>query len=176
MVALIGMAAFVLYFYRDEWRKQSGGISPKLYDLLKENARVQDPSALWKASLVFVLVLVGFIIGENYHIDVDSPGVDAGDPNTNYGYERDIDGQFRAIGDAVDIGADETCVDTYLSPADFNDDGIVNLEDYQELAAVWLEDTPPFDPNCDLNADDVIDMIDLSLFTNDWLWFAWACD
>jgi len=70
VVALVGMAAFVLYFYRDEWRKQSGGISPKLYNMLKENARIQDPSALWKASLVFVFVLVGFIIGENYHIDV----------------------------------------------------------------------------------------------------------
>jgi Na+/H+ antiporter NhaD/arsenite permease-like protein len=70
VVALVGMAAFVLYFYRDEWRKQAGGISPKLYETLKENARLQDPSTLWKASLVFVLVLVGFIIGERYHIDV----------------------------------------------------------------------------------------------------------
>jgi Na+/H+ antiporter NhaD/arsenite permease-like protein len=70
IVALIGMAAFVLYFYQDEWRKQSGGISPKLYDMLKENARLQDPDALWKASLVFVLVLVGFVIGEKYHVDV----------------------------------------------------------------------------------------------------------
>ena len=111
---------------------------------------------------------------ENYHIDSDSPAVDAGDPNGYYGMERDIDGQFRLIGDAVDIGADETCVDTYFSPADFNDDGIVNLTDYQELAAVWLDDSPPFDPNCDLNADAVIDMLDLALFTNDWLWFACA--
>jgi parallel beta-helix repeat protein len=114
-----------------------------------------------------------FLTGtENYHIDTDSPCVDAGDPNGNYSFERDIDGQFRIIGNTVDIGADEACEDTYFSLADFNDDDIVNLEDYLELAVVWLEDTPPWDPNCDLNADDSIDMYDLDLFIDDWLWFS----
>jgi len=70
LIALIGMGSFVLFFYRKEWRKRSGGISPKLYNVLKENAQIADPSSLWKAGLVFILVLIGFIVGEKYHINV----------------------------------------------------------------------------------------------------------
>jgi Na+/H+ antiporter NhaD/arsenite permease-like protein len=70
LIALLGMATFVLFFYRQEWRKRSGGISPKLYNMLRENAKIADPSALWKAGLVFILVLIGFIVGEKYHINV----------------------------------------------------------------------------------------------------------
>jgi Na+/H+ antiporter NhaD/arsenite permease-like protein len=70
VIALLGMAGFVLYFYRAEWRKHTGGISPRLYEVLKENARLEDPSSLWKASLVFILVIVGFIVGEKYHVNV----------------------------------------------------------------------------------------------------------
>jgi Na+/H+ antiporter NhaD/arsenite permease-like protein len=70
IIALIGMASFVLFFYREEWRKRSGGISPKLYSMLQENARIADPTSLWKAGLIFVLVLIGFIVGEKYHINV----------------------------------------------------------------------------------------------------------
>jgi Na+/H+ antiporter NhaD/arsenite permease-like protein len=70
IVALVGMAAYVLYFYRKEWRKHSSGISPKLYKMLQENAKLSDPKSLWKSGLIFVLVLVGFIVGEKYHINV----------------------------------------------------------------------------------------------------------
>jgi Na+/H+ antiporter NhaD/arsenite permease-like protein len=70
LIALFGMASFVLFFYREEWRKRSGGISPKLYDMLQENAQIADPASLWKAGLIFILVLMGFIIGEKYHINV----------------------------------------------------------------------------------------------------------
>jgi Na+/H+ antiporter NhaD/arsenite permease-like protein len=70
VIALVGMASFVLFFYRSEWSKRSGGISPKLYNVLKENARIADRTSLWKAGLVFILVLVGFIVGEKYDINV----------------------------------------------------------------------------------------------------------
>jgi len=66
--ALILMAGYVLFHYRSEWRKHSGGISPKLYELLEKQAKLEDPGALWKSGLVFLLVLVGFVIGERYHV------------------------------------------------------------------------------------------------------------
>jgi Na+/H+ antiporter NhaD/arsenite permease-like protein len=68
LLALAVMAGYVLFHYRQEWRKQSGGISPKLYEMLRENARLDDPQALWKSGLVFALVLAGFVIGERYHV------------------------------------------------------------------------------------------------------------
>jgi Na+/H+ antiporter NhaD/arsenite permease-like protein len=68
LLALAVMAGYILFHYRHEWRKQSGGISPKLYEMLKENARLDDPQALWKSGLVFALVLVGFVIGERYQV------------------------------------------------------------------------------------------------------------
>jgi Na+/H+ antiporter NhaD/arsenite permease-like protein len=68
LVALLGLSAFILYFYRAEWRKQSGGISPRLLKILKSNAKIEDTDSLWKAGLVFVFVLVGFAIGEKLHI------------------------------------------------------------------------------------------------------------
>ncbi len=68
LLALAVMAGYVLFHYRQEWRKQSGGISPKLYAMLRENARLKDPSALWKSGVVFLLVMIGFVIGERYHV------------------------------------------------------------------------------------------------------------
>jgi Na+/H+ antiporter NhaD/arsenite permease-like protein len=68
VLALVVLAGYVLFHYRAEWRKQSGGISPKLYAMLEENARLDDPGALWKSGVVFLLVIVGFIVGERFHI------------------------------------------------------------------------------------------------------------
>ncbi len=68
LLALAAMAGYVLYHYREEWRKQAGGISPRLYARLQENAQLEDKEALWKSGLVFILVLVGFVVGERLHI------------------------------------------------------------------------------------------------------------
>lgn len=68
LLALIGMAAFVIYHYRHELSKHPAGISESLYARLKENARIRDPQALWKSVLVFLLVLIGFIVGERFHV------------------------------------------------------------------------------------------------------------
>jgi len=68
VVALAVMAVYVLFHYRTEWRKQSGGISPKLYAMLEENARIENPDALRKSGVVFVLVIIGFVVGEQFHI------------------------------------------------------------------------------------------------------------
>lgn len=66
--ALILMAGYVLFHYRAEWRKHPPGISETLYQRLEENARMREPDNLWKSGLIFILVLVGFIIGEQYHV------------------------------------------------------------------------------------------------------------
>jgi Na+/H+ antiporter NhaD/arsenite permease-like protein len=68
VLALLVMAGFVLLYYRKEFRQQSGGISPKLYQKLEENAQIEDPEGLWKSGVVFALVLVGFILGERIHL------------------------------------------------------------------------------------------------------------
>jgi Na+/H+ antiporter NhaD/arsenite permease-like protein len=68
VIALIVMALYVLWHYRAEWRKQSGGISPRLYQQLEKNAQIEDPDTLLRSGIVFGLVLVGFIVGEQFHI------------------------------------------------------------------------------------------------------------
>ncbi len=68
VAALIVMGGYVLYHYRDEWRKSSGNISESLYERLQENARIRQPDELWKSAIVFIFVLVGFIIGERFHV------------------------------------------------------------------------------------------------------------
>ena len=68
ILALAAMSGYVLYHYRHEWRKHAGGISPRLYERLKENARIKSPKSLWRAGLVFGLVLIGFVAGESLHV------------------------------------------------------------------------------------------------------------
>ena len=68
LLAMAAMAGFVLFHFRHEYRKQGGGISPRLYETLEQNAQLEDMQALWKSGLVFVLVLVGFVLGERVHL------------------------------------------------------------------------------------------------------------
>ena len=68
ILALIVMGAYVLFHYRADWRKSSGGISPTLYARLEQNAQIEDPGALRKAGLVFLFVIIGFVVGERYHV------------------------------------------------------------------------------------------------------------
>ncbi|NIP55528.1 MAG: hypothetical protein GWN00_14405, partial [Aliifodinibius sp.] len=115
----------------------------------------------------------------DYHLRVESPCIDAGDPNGDYTGQKDIDGEPRVFdGDynevpIVDMGADEY----YWSPADINSDGFVNFFDYAFFASAWQSD--PNDPNynedCDLEDNNSIDYNDIALFCEDWLWqTAWA--
>jgi len=56
--------------------------------------------------------------------------------------------------------------------ADFNRDEKVNFLDYAELATAWMSSLgqPDFNDIYDLYDDDIIDMLDLKIFTDDWLW------
>jgi len=57
--------------------------------------------------------------------------------------------------------------------ADFNTDGIVNLLDYSVLAFCWQADDCSDPDGCqkaDLDRDGTVDVDDLLLFADDWLW------
>ncbi len=108
----------------------------------------------------------------DFRLNMDSPCIDSGNPNTSCSNEYDIDLDERIYDGRVDMGADEfdrpICYD---SPADFNDDGIVNLIDFNDLASAWLTEDGDgnWNATCDLEEDDTIDISDLDLFAYDWL-------
>ena len=60
----------------------------------------------------------------------------------------------------------------YGPAADFDGDRAVTFSDYTRLAAAWLADSgqPNFNAAYDLYADDVINMADLAVFVQYWLW------
>ncbi len=75
LLALVAAGAYVLFHYRSEFSQRGSSISPALYEKLKENARIDDPEGLWKSGLVFLLVLIGFILGEKVHLPVAAPAM-----------------------------------------------------------------------------------------------------
>lgn len=113
---------------------------------------------------------------DDYHLDANSPCIDAGEPEGWYEGEKDIDGHKRLLNGGialrVDMGADEVCNGSDTNYADFNDDGYVDMLDYALLAAAWLSEPPSMNPLYDLNADEIVSLIDLSLLTDQWLWEA----
>jgi parallel beta-helix repeat protein len=107
----------------------------------------------------------------DYHLGRDSNCIDAGDPDFSDFNETDIDGECRiADGDGdgtfiVDIGADEA---VYWPKADYNGDLIVNFIDFAFLAADWQKanSTRTLDGDTDVEIDD------LKIFCDYWLWIA----
>jgi alpha-tubulin suppressor-like RCC1 family protein len=89
--------------------------------------------------------------------------------------ETDIDGEGRVKYGHVDIGADEY----YWSPADFDEDEIVNFFDYAIFANAWDSNNSNsnWNPDCNIGTpvNNRIDYNDLAVFCEDWLWQAgWA--
>jgi parallel beta-helix repeat protein len=123
----------------------------------------------------------------NYHLAYNSPCIDTGDSD-EYTDEVDMDGELRGYGDWVDRGADEaySCdedltEDDVFNPLDWNADGLVNLEEFTVFSSAWLTEDPNiyFNPLCDLDTDDNVDLADLLIFSapNNWLWQAcWRTD
>lgn len=75
ILALIGMAAFILFYFRKDYRTSHAGISPVLYKKLEQNAHLDDPEGLWKSGLVFIFVLIGFVLGEQIHLVPAVPAI-----------------------------------------------------------------------------------------------------
>jgi len=107
----------------------------------------------------------------NFHLDVNSFCIDAGDPDFNPNPpETDIDGEPRMVNGRVDMGADEY----YWSTVDFDKDEFVNFIDYAMLANAWQSSSgqPDYNDIFDLEDNNTIDYDDLALFCDDWLWVA----
>jgi len=75
LIALAAMGAYVIWHYRKEWAKVSGGVSETLYEKLKENGRIRNPTALKKSLVVFVFILIGFVVGERIHVVPAVPAI-----------------------------------------------------------------------------------------------------
>jgi parallel beta-helix repeat protein len=105
---------------------------------------------------------------DEYHLTGDSPCIDTG--TGTYPGETDVDGEDRVMdgdadgNDVVDMGADEY----YWPKADYDENWIVNFFDYSKLANNWLD----VNENISLNTDSDVDIDDLALFCEDWLWQA----
>jgi hypothetical protein len=92
-----------------------------------------------------------------------SPCIDAGDPNSDWANEPWPNGK------RINMGAYGGTKQASKSgnPADFNVDGLVNFVDFAEFASHWLAAE-----NCieDLNLNGFVELGDLHIFTENWLW------
>jgi Na+/H+ antiporter NhaD/arsenite permease-like protein len=68
LMAQAALAIYVLLVYRKEYKAASGAPSDALLDRLEKNARISQPGKLRKAGSVFVVVLILFIVGEQFHL------------------------------------------------------------------------------------------------------------
>jgi parallel beta-helix repeat protein len=104
----------------------------------------------------------------DFHLKYASNCIDAGDPNVDYDDQTDIDGQCRVIfgktEERADIGADE-----FAPKADYNGDSIVNFNDFAILASAWMSAN---NLTITLDDDNDVDIYDLKLFCENWLWHA----
>jgi parallel beta-helix repeat protein len=104
----------------------------------------------------------------DFHLKYESECIDVGDPCTSYEDETDIDGQCRVIfgysEERADIGADE-----FAPKADYNGDSIVNFLDFAQFISAWKSTN---NPAISLGDDNDVDIYDLELFCEDWLWLA----
>jgi Na+/H+ antiporter NhaD/arsenite permease-like protein len=68
LLASVVMVAYVLFYYRKDIGKHSGGISKALYERLQKNAEIRDPAALRRSGVVFAGMLLFFAVGESIHL------------------------------------------------------------------------------------------------------------
>ncbi|MBN2377792.1 MAG: right-handed parallel beta-helix repeat-containing protein [Sedimentisphaerales bacterium] len=115
---------------------------------------------------------------DNPRLQADSPCIDTGsDDAVPVGILTDPDGIIRiADGDCdgslcVDIGAYEF---NHADKGDFDGHCDTNLVDFTILAETWLGEPGDlrWNPACNIadSSEDTIDLLDLSLFIENWLW------
>ncbi len=73
-LAQFALMAYAQFSFRQEYRSVGRSVSPGLEAKLEENARITKPTALRKAGIVFLAMLVLFVMGEHLHL---SPAVTA---------------------------------------------------------------------------------------------------
>ena len=69
VLAQTALTIYVLVVFRRQYREVSGGLSPAMLERLKENGRITQPATLVKAGIVFVLMMLLFIFGEQIHLN-----------------------------------------------------------------------------------------------------------
>lgn len=108
----------------------------------------------------------------DFRLYYTSPCIDRGDPCAPNVEETDFDLDERVHDARMDMGADEFARHIcYESPADLNGDGIVNLEDFQSVVTAWLNGSGDvnWNPDYDLEPDEMIDLADVNMVVYDWL-------
>ncbi len=68
VLAQTALTIYVLVVFRRQYREVSGGLSPAMLERLKENGRITQPATLVKAGMVFVLMMLLFVFGEQIHL------------------------------------------------------------------------------------------------------------
>jgi Na+/H+ antiporter NhaD/arsenite permease-like protein len=70
LVALVGLAVYVEWRYRDQYKAASARVSPKLEKKLAEEAQITGKNriTLIKSGIVFVGMLILFVVGEQFHL------------------------------------------------------------------------------------------------------------
>ncbi|MBM4102519.1 MAG: right-handed parallel beta-helix repeat-containing protein [Planctomycetes bacterium] len=136
--------------FNDLWQNTLGNYNPTIGDRTGTNGNISaDPN---------------FSGPNNFHIMPFSPCVNAGNPAASFpSGSLDIDGESRIFNGRVDIGADEM----HLIAADFNTDGIVDLDDLLVFCDEWLSNTPPL--QADLTGNGKTDLSDFAVFSGFWL-------
>lgn len=68
LLAQAALTVYVLVIYRRQYRKVSGGLSPSMLERLRQNGRITQPRTLAKAGAVFAIMLLLFLLGEQFHL------------------------------------------------------------------------------------------------------------
>ena len=107
------------------------------------------------------------LAGDGYHLEAESPCVNAGKPVGAYDEHEDIDGEFRILYGRIDIGPDEF----FTLDGDVEPDGDVDIDDLGRLAQRWLEScgSPDWCGSCDVNRDNRVDLVDFLGQGDNWL-------
>ncbi len=100
--------------------------------------------------------------------DVNSPCIDTGDPNADWGQELWPNGKRINMGAYGGTSQASLSSSNAGNPADFNIDGVVNIVDFSFLAELWLEEGILLHE--DISRDTKINTDDLELFIDNWLW------
>jgi parallel beta-helix repeat protein len=79
-----------------------------LYDCNATYSCIEDGDSCGQNSNICAAPCFVDAANDDYHLQPDSPCIDAGDQNGSYEGQTDIDGDIRVFGGNVDIGADET--------------------------------------------------------------------
>ncbi len=68
LLAQLVLTVYVLLRYRSQFLKHGEGISPALFERLRDTGRISQPAKLCKSGVIFVVMLVFFVLGERIHL------------------------------------------------------------------------------------------------------------